>query len=771
MSVRSAVPLLLVLAGCPDKDARDSTPAGDDTSTGDTGTVDTDDDTGTTPGQDGACDPGFTSADLGTATWDTRFTISGFTGHDGLAPTVYDFATDVDGSLLATGRFQWLGSEAVQPLMRWRDGTWEPARTEWELTPELTGFSAVAVSPEGALALATYDTWEERDGEIWLDDGTGLRSIGAVEGLVRSLAWFDGKLWVAGLFTIDGIEGLATWDGSAWAAAPGGALDGTAFELTVDGDSLLVGGAFDSVGGVAAQNVATWDGTAWTPYDLPGALAVYALARGDDGALYAGGALGNLRSGAGGVSRWNGTGWETVGGGLSMYSWPGVVTDLLAHDGAVDATGCFNGAGGTEDSPDTVSARSVARWDGVDWTALDDGSQGVLAPWFEPLACGDEALTAVWDVSNQRLATSGDTLFLGGSFPGAGGVLSQSVIGYTDGAWVPQGPSGLGLGGATERLAAAGGEGCDVYAMGLFTHAGGVATSADLLHFTGDAWDPIEGDIPADAWCPALAASGEGEVAVGCMEYPSGGGDSIGRVYRVAGDVLEPLEADLGPIFWLSYDADGRLWIAGGSTTGYVARLDGDTVTMVEDQFDGVVTRVDVRGDDDVLVGGSFTHVHGVEASRIASWDGATWTALGEGAPGMVTALARDATHVYASTYDEGAGVWLLGAWDGTEWAELATSGSGVTPQSYFNLNDIQPLDGAVLVAGAVEMDDGVGRGALVYQDGVFTPLGGGVAAMLVTDLQVTGDAVWVANSIAEVGTGDTLAPSVGVARPVVGGR
>src|SRR3954454_22407602 len=31
--------------------------------------------------------------------WDPRFTIAGFTGPDGHAPTVYDFARDIDGSI------------------------------------------------------------------------------------------------------------------------------------------------------------------------------------------------------------------------------------------------------------------------------------------------------------------------------------------------------------------------------------------------------------------------------------------------------------------------------------------------------------------------------------------------------------------------------------------------------------------------------------------------------------------------------------------------
>jgi hypothetical protein len=48
----------------------------------------------------GACRLDLDAASL-TGTWDPRFTIPGFTGPDGRAPTVYDFARDIDGSIVA----------------------------------------------------------------------------------------------------------------------------------------------------------------------------------------------------------------------------------------------------------------------------------------------------------------------------------------------------------------------------------------------------------------------------------------------------------------------------------------------------------------------------------------------------------------------------------------------------------------------------------------------------------------------------------------------
>src|SRR5262245_20407070 len=129
--------------------------------------------------------------DIDGGSWDARFTLAGLSGHDGIAPAVHDFALAPDGSVLAAGRFQWFEGAPVTPLLRWSNGRWSPAIESWDIAPPLDGFSAVAVGPGGELALATNDSFGEREGEIWIDDGAGLRSIGASTGQVRSLAWFE----------------------------------------------------------------------------------------------------------------------------------------------------------------------------------------------------------------------------------------------------------------------------------------------------------------------------------------------------------------------------------------------------------------------------------------------------------------------------------------------------------------------------------------------------------------------------------------------------
>jgi len=145
------------------------------------------------------------------------------------------------------------------------------------------------------------------------------------------------------------------------------------------------------------------------------------------------------------------------------------------------------------------------------------------------------------------------------------------------------------------------------------------------------------------------------------------------------------------------------------------------------------------------------------------------WSGLGAGVPGQVVSLAQAGGTVYASTYDEGEGAYLLGAFDGTAWRELASPAANLTPQPYFTFDRIVPIADAILLVGTAELDDGAGRGALMYRDGRFTAIAGGVRGMYVSGLALAGDALWFAGAIAEAGSPATsLTPTVGVARLVL---
>ncbi|MCB9590783.1 MAG: hypothetical protein H6718_35575 [Polyangiaceae bacterium] len=707
------------------------------------------------------------AATLDQGTWDGRFTISGFGHKYGNAPVVYDMAQDVDGSWVVAGAFDSFGGTSVPPLMRWDGSAWAPARTTWELPAPEDGFSAVAIAGDGALALATNDSFGERDGEVWIDTGSGLASIGSFKGQVRRLAWNNGVLWVAGNFEMAGtpkVEHLALWDGLSWSEPPGGAADGPVYDVTVGNGEVLVAGAFVNVGGVTAQKAAGYDGTQWKAYDFPSAFLVYALRRTAGGELYAGGALGDLGE-AGGLAHWDGSAWQTVGGGLAQYATRGVVSDFVAHDGVIDVVGCFNTAGGMQGDAGSVPTRSAARWDGSAWQELNPGGSSV-SPWFNQVVCGDEGPSAVWDMGQQRIVQTASGSLLGGSFPGMGGVLSQSIIARDAAGWQPVGSGDLGIGGSVDQMAT-GGDACgEVYGLGTFSHVSGAPAVGRVIHYTPNGWENLADTIPSDAYCPGLAVSSTGQLAVGCMVFPLVG-DAEGKVFTNDSGTLVSAIGNivLDPLMALAYAPDDTLWISGMGLTGSVSTWDGTSLNTLDGEFDGPVSEFAFADNGDVIVAGAFTHIGSLEANRVARYHEGAWSALGDGMPGQVLALAVSGDTVYASCYDEGNGAYLLGAFDGSTWQELATSGSNLTPDPAFSFNDIRPVPGGgILLAGSADLDDKSGFGLLYYKDGQFRAVGGGLGAISVNTVSLGNQSLWIGGTIYAGGSVTSSVPSVGLA-------
>jgi trimeric autotransporter adhesin len=130
---------------------------------------------------------------------------------------------------------------------------------------------------------------------------------------------------------------------------------------------LVVGGLFDSIGGVSASDIAMWDGEQWAPLGAgisngPGVLDLTTFDDGSGSALYAAGIFGS----AGGkparnIVKWDGQQWSPVGGGFG-----GFVRCMTTFD---DGSGPALYVGGNLVGGD-VFVQSVARWDGSSWSAV-----------------------------------------------------------------------------------------------------------------------------------------------------------------------------------------------------------------------------------------------------------------------------------------------------------------------------------------------------------------------------------------------------------------
>jgi hypothetical protein len=300
------------------------------------------------------------------------------------------------GELIAGGAFTRAGGLPAGGLARWDGDAWTPLGTGVNGTVEALASDGVNVyvggefSTVGGVPANRVARW---DGTSWTALGTGANAT------VTALAVSGGTLYAGGNFgSVDGVPAnhIAKWDGSGWAALGSGLAGGfggitRVHALAVNGGGLVVGGLFDTAGGVAASNVARWNGTLWSGLGSGVNNEVFALLMsGSD--LYVGG----MFSMAGGVNasriaRWDGAGWSPLGAGLGG-SGGAAVFSLAAMGGTLYAGGSFTTAGG-------AGANYIARWGGGGWSPLASGMNNGV----------------------QALVLNGTMLHAGGSFTTAGG--------------------------------------------------------------------------------------------------------------------------------------------------------------------------------------------------------------------------------------------------------------------------------------------------------------------------------------------------------------
>jgi len=191
---------------------------------------------------------------------------------------------------------------------------------------------------------------------------------------------------------------------------------------------------------------------------------VTAIAISPDG-IYAGGTFTTAGGAAANrVARWDGTAWNSLGNGTTNGVGGNVNALLPVSPTEVYAGGTFTTAG-------AVAANRIARFDGTSWSALGSGLSGVTSP------------------SAVALADDGVYLYAAGAFTNAGGTLVSGIARWDGTAWTSLG-SGLArpVTGGTDTIAGTGSalalNGNDLYAVGLFTLAGGKVSSV-IAHWNG----------------------------------------------------------------------------------------------------------------------------------------------------------------------------------------------------------------------------------------------------------------------------------------------
>jgi hypothetical protein len=199
-------------------------------------------------------------------------------------------------------------------------------------------------------------------------------------------------------------------------------------------------------GGLISGGISRWNGTAWSSLGTGMNGSVNRLAIGGSD-LYA---VGSFTTAGGGsanrIAKWNGTAWSALGTGLDDY------TIAILIDGTdIYAGGYFTTAGG-------VSAIGIARWNGVVWSPVGSGINGSVldlrkigdyiyaAGIFQSVGILDANNVARWDGSSwSAVGGSGiigsfvyemlplnDDLFFAGAFNVAGGHPSFNIARYNE---------------------------------------------------------------------------------------------------------------------------------------------------------------------------------------------------------------------------------------------------------------------------------------------------------------------------------------------------
>lgn len=564
-----------------------------------------------------------------------------------------------------------------------------PPRIHGPIHSEIMRLPALARSLATSLGLALLSAPAVHAAQGCQPDVLDPLGVNGVRGTVHAVAFYDDgsgvgpQLYAGGEFDLAGTvptTGIARWDGTRWWDL-GAGVDGVVLALAVhdegSGPVLFVGGDFDSAGGVPANHLARWDGSTWSAVGGGTNGAVRALAQHTDPmygtGLYVGGDFTN----AGGLTapylaRWQGGAWSSLAPNplngpvhalLGVEFLPGHGTNLVAG-------GEFTHVGG-------MQVGHVARWQFGAWAPFATGVSGTVLA----LALYEE---------QQGMPR----LYVGGDFLGSGSYISRWMGAY----W--QGPGG-GMDGPVRALTVhrnfPGGP-ASLYVGGDFLTAGGLAAQR-LARWDGQGWFSfVNADAPVRALAQLESASGgvEGGIYAGGefdalqatgAPSPTVPCDRIARL-RFPHDVRllgnQPRSVEAVGLHDDGTSGGARMYVATQTLSSFptriIARLEGKEWTSAVGDINGpvhVMGTFDYGNGPTFLVGGGFTSLDGLSVTRLAGWDGTSWSDVGFG--GLQSAVRCLATfdtgldpnpHLLAGMSDVvgGSGV---GLWDGTAWSPI----------------------------------------------------------------------------------------------------
>ncbi len=518
-------------------------------------------------------------------------------------------------------------------------------------------------------------------------------------------------------------SGIATWDGSRWNGLGDGVPNALSI-LPLEGELYVSTQTWNPSTQSSTGGVTRWDGTSWTAlagtFAGPPEAGVFSLAR-YDGAIYAGGRFTEVDGvPLANIARWDGSAWQPLGGGVD-----GAVRALRVYDGELVAAGEFYKADG-------LQAGMIARWNGAAWANVGGGL--LENPQSIYLGGGVYALAEF----------QGDLYAAGGFFRNNGGAIANGIARFDGDAWHPLWTNPYD--GVDGRILALGVVGDALIVGGEFTSLSGIAQSARVARWDGQAWSRV-GSVQEE-WVNAVAEF-DGRLVVG-------GYFGHGRLWNIA-EWRDPDWAPLGPgldgepLAMLPFRdrlvAGGSIWLADGELVRGVAQWDG----VAWGGFDGSLVgqfRALAEFGGNLVVGGSFHRLGEPSTGRnIARWNGTSFERMGDGLPGVVRAMT-----VFNGSLFAGGNIYTTGSlplrglarWDGATW-------QNVDPTRHFDLQAMAVYRDELIVAGSIRnfADDHIDR-ILRWDGQTWRPLAGGVIGEIAS-LAVYGGELFVGGDLSEV--------------------
>ena len=182
--------------------------------------------------------------------------------------------------------------------------------------------------------------------------------------------------------------------------------------------------------------------------------------------------------------------------------------DSYVYALAFDASGNLY-AGGDFTTAGDVSAKNIAKWDGISWSALGSGMNSYV-------------FALAVDASGN--------VYAGGNFATAGGVSANYIAKWNGTAW-----SALGSGMDSTVYALAVDASGNLYAGGSFTTAGNVSAN-NIAEWDGSSWSALRGGMsnspsPPKSHVRALVVDASGNLYAGGF-FTTAGYKSASRIAK-----------------------------------------------------------------------------------------------------------------------------------------------------------------------------------------------------------------------------------------------